>query len=42
MLGASLSDARSRGPCYAFEDPSGNRLAIFEMVRPHPFEGQKE
>src|SRR3972149_4338257 len=26
------------GPCYAFEDPSGNRFAIFENVRPAPFE----
>ena len=26
------------GPCYAFEDPSGNRLGIFENVRPQPFE----
>jgi len=25
------------GPCYAFEDPSGNRLAIFENVRPDVF-----
>jgi catechol 2,3-dioxygenase-like lactoylglutathione lyase family enzyme len=26
------------GPCYAFEDPSGNRFAIFENLRPAPFE----
>lgn len=26
------------GPCYAFEDPSGNRLGIFENTRPQPFE----
>ena len=26
------------GPCYAFEDPSKNRYAIFQNVRPHPFE----
>ena len=25
------------GPCYAFEDPSKNRFAIFENVRPRPF-----
>ncbi|TLZ71097.1 MAG: VOC family protein [Methanobacteriota archaeon] len=25
------------GPCYAFEDPSGNRFAIFENVRPDVF-----
>lgn len=25
------------GPCIAFEDPSGNRFAFFENVRPHPF-----
>ncbi len=25
------------GPCYAFEDPSGNRFAIFENVRPRVF-----
>jgi len=25
------------GPCYAFEDPSNNRFAIFENVRPHAF-----
>lgn len=29
------------GPCQAFEDPSGNRYAIFENVRPNPF-GQSE
>jgi len=26
------------GPCYAFEDPSRNRFAMFENVRPRPFE----
>ena len=26
------------GPCYVFEDPSGNRLGFFENVRPRPFE----
>jgi len=26
------------GPCLAFEDPSKNRFAFFENVRPHPFE----
>jgi len=26
------------GPCYLFEDPSGNRFGIFQDVRPHPFE----
>lgn len=26
------------GPCYVFEDPSGNRYGIFENVRPKPFE----
>ena len=26
------------GPCYAFNDPSGNRLGIFQNVRPRPFE----
>ena len=35
------SDGRSfeipNGPCYAFEDPSKNRFAIFENVRPHVF-----
>ena len=25
------------GPCYAFEDGSGNRFAIFENVRPNLF-----
>jgi len=25
------------GPCYAFEDPSGNRFAIFENAQPNPF-----
>jgi predicted enzyme related to lactoylglutathione lyase len=25
------------GPCYAFEDPSKNRFAIFENVRPNVF-----
>ena len=25
------------GPCYVFEDPSGNRYGIFENVRPHVF-----
>ncbi len=25
------------GPCYAFEDPSRNRFAIFENVRPKVF-----
>ena len=25
------------GPCYAFEDTSKNRFAIFENVRPHVF-----
>ena len=25
------------GPCYVFEDPSGNRLGIFENLRPHVF-----
>ena len=25
------------GPCYAFEDPSKNRFAIFENVRPDLF-----
>jgi predicted enzyme related to lactoylglutathione lyase len=23
------------GPCYLFEDPSGNELAVFGKVRPH-------
>ncbi|HEV8594311.1 MAG TPA: VOC family protein [Thermoplasmata archaeon] len=36
------SDGRSfeipPGPCYAFEDGSKNRFAIFENVRPHVFE----
>lgn len=26
------------GPCYVFEDPSGNRNGVFENVRPRPFE----
>jgi uncharacterized protein len=26
------------GPCYAFDDPSGNRLGIFQNDRPRPFE----
>lgn len=26
------------GPCYVFEDPSGNRFGIFENVRPHLFD----
>jgi predicted enzyme related to lactoylglutathione lyase len=26
------------GPCYVFDDPSGNRLGIFQNVRPRPFE----
>jgi predicted enzyme related to lactoylglutathione lyase len=26
------------GLCYAFEDPSGNRLGIFQNDRPQPFE----
>lgn len=26
------------GPCYVFEDPSGNRLGIFQDDRPRPFE----
>lgn len=26
------------GPCYVFEDPSGNRFGMFENVRPRPFE----
>ena len=26
------------GPCYVFEDPSGNHFGIFENVRPRPFE----
>jgi len=26
------------GPCYVFEDPSGNRFGIFQNVRPRPFE----
>ncbi|HEY7588648.1 MAG TPA: VOC family protein [Thermoplasmata archaeon] len=26
------------GPCYVFEDPSGNRYGIFENVRPKVFE----
>lgn len=26
------------GPCYAFDDPSGNRLGIFQNDRPQPFE----
>ena len=25
------------GPCYAFEDPSGNWFAIFENAQPNPF-----
>jgi len=25
------------GPCLAFQDPSGNRYAMFENVRPKPF-----
>jgi predicted enzyme related to lactoylglutathione lyase len=25
------------GPCYAFEDPSRNRFAIFENARPNVF-----
>lgn len=25
------------GPCYVFDDPSGNRLGIFENERPRPF-----
>jgi hypothetical protein len=28
------------GPCLAFEDPSRNRYAFFENVRPRPFEGE--
>jgi len=28
------------GPCLAFEDPSRNRYAFFENVRPHPFGGE--
>jgi len=30
------------GPCYVFEDPSGNEYAIFEDVRPHAFEDETE
>ncbi len=26
------------GPCYVFDDPSGNRFGFFENVRPKPFE----
>lgn len=26
------------GPCYVFEDPSQNRFAFFQNVRPHLFE----
>lgn len=26
------------GPCYVFEDPSKNRFAFFQNVRPHVFE----
>ncbi len=26
------------GPCYVFDDPSGNRLGIFQDDRPRPFE----
>ncbi|HVL88295.1 MAG TPA: VOC family protein [Candidatus Thermoplasmatota archaeon] len=26
------------GPCYTFADPSGNEVAIYEEVRPRPFE----
>ncbi len=26
------------GPCYAFDDPSGNRLGFFQNDRPQPFE----
>jgi catechol 2,3-dioxygenase-like lactoylglutathione lyase family enzyme len=36
------SDGRSfeipNGPCYVFDDPSGNRYGFFENVRPHVFE----
>ena len=28
------------GPCYVFEDPSGNEYAIFEDVRPFVFQGE--
>ncbi len=26
------------GPCYVFDDPSGNRFGVFENVRPRMFE----
>lgn len=26
------------GPCYVFDDPSGNHLGIFQNDRPQPFE----
>ncbi len=36
------SDGRSfeipNGPCLVFDDPSGNRLGIFQNDRPQPFE----
>lgn len=36
------SDGRSfeipNGPCYSFEDPSKNRFAFFQNVRPHVFD----
>lgn len=28
------------GPCLVWKDPSGNEWAIFENVRPRPFEGE--
>jgi len=28
------------GPCYVFEDPSGNEWAVFEDVRPGALEGE--